>query len=70
MTVRALSFLVSNMRSRPLAPTVPRMAWLEPYSSSPTKRTLCTSLGLRIGLSDEDEVILLVGTTNNKSRIR
>ena len=77
MTGRALRFLVTNIKTRPLAAspymvaTVPRLVWLQPYSSSlPTKRTLCTSGWLQNSLSDEDEVILLVGTTNNKSKMR
>ena len=78
MTGRALRFLVTNIRSRPLAApphlmvaTVPRLVWLQPYSSSlPSRRSLCTSGLLQSSLSDEDEVILLVGTTNNQNRMR
>merc|ERR1719430_2217798 len=54
-----------------MAATQPRVVWLEPYSSPLAPRnTLSTSSWLQNSLSDEDEVILLVGTTNNQSRMR
>ena len=72
MTGRALRLLVTNIRTRPtVAATVPRLVWLEPYSSSLASRnTFGTSSWLQNSLSDEEEVILLVGTTNNQSRMR
>ena len=72
MTGRALRLLVTNIRTRPIvAATVPRLVWLEPYSSSlATRNTFGTSSWLQNSLSDEEEVILLVGTTNNQSRMR
>ena len=72
MTGRALRLLVTNIRTRPtVAATVPRLVWLEPYSSSlATRNTFGTSSWLQNSLSDEEEVILLVGTTNNQSRMR
>merc|ERR1719365_371259 len=47
------------------------MVWHQPTSFSlPIRKPLSTSSWLQNGLSDEDEVILLVGTTNNQSRMR
>ena len=77
MSGRALCILVNNMRPKTLTAgplmvsTVPRMVWHQPTSFSlPIRKPLSTSSWLRNGLSDEDEVILLVGTTNNQSRMR
>ena len=73
MTGRALSFLVTSMRSIPTAAAtrVPRLVLLAPYSSSlDARNTFGTSSWLQNNLSDEEEVILLVGTTNNQSRMR
>ena len=72
MSGRALRLFVTHMRTRPImAATQPKLVLLEPYSSPLAPRnTLSTSSWLQNSLSDEDEVILLVGTTNNQSRMR
>jgi len=75
MTSRALQLLATNKWIRPLnatlaLPSPSVLVRLEPYSFLPARRTLVTSTWLQNSLSDEDEVILLVGTTKNESRMR
>jgi len=75
MTSRALRLLATNKWIRPLnatlaLPSTSGLVRLEPYSFLPARRTLVTSTWLQNSLSDEDEVILLVGTTKNESRMR
>ena len=74
MTSRALRLLATKKWIRPLnatlaLPSTSGLVRLEPYSLLPA-RTLVTSTWLHNSLLDEDEVILLVGTTKNESRMR